>query len=82
MEADVRTGKAPPRRVKYNFGRLKKRGQSFFLAGADAHRVRQAALSYQKYHTDIADAGDRLRIFKESENGAEGVGVYRLAINE
>lgn len=80
MTTEIRTGKTPPQRVRYNFGRLEKKGQSFFLAGTDAHRVRQAAISYMKHHPEVSEAGDKLHIFKETEDGVEGIGVYRLAI--
>ena len=90
MESAV-TKKTPPKRVQYNFYRLKERGDFFFVPGDDeslSHRVRQAALSYTKHHPELKKSGDRLRVYKEmAENvegvkdGTRGVGVYRVAIN-
>lgn len=78
---EIRNVKDPPRRPTYGFGRLKKRGSALFLAGADDHRVRQAGVSFQKHHPEIREAGDRLGVFKEIEDGIKGVGVYRVAID-
>lgn len=76
----VRTDKEPPRLVKYPFNILANRGDSIFLAGADAHRVRQAGLSYQRHHPEIAKAGDKFRTFKDADKSIPGVTVYRVAI--
>lgn len=75
----------PPPRKKYPFEILKKRGDSFFLPGADAHRVRQAARSYKRHHPEIVAAGDTFRVIKEKDPAddrpnaemVDGVGVYR-----
>lgn len=83
MDTEMREGKvAPPSRAIYRFKRLKKRGQSLFFAGADSHRVRQAATSFEDNHPDLGLAGDRFRISKEKEGDVPGIGVYRVAINE
>ncbi len=86
----VRSNKKPPRTKKYQFELLTKRGQSFFLVGADAHRVRQAARSYEKHHPEIAKAGDRIRVNKEREATddrpdalmVDGVDVHRVKQGE
>ena len=89
MVADVkvRKDKVRPVRNKYPFEKLVDRGDSFFLAGADAHRVRQASISFEKHHPEIAEAGDKIRVNKEKdntddrldpENMVDGVGVYRV----
>jgi hypothetical protein len=50
---------------KYPFERLTKRGQVFFLPGANPHNMRQAARSFEQHHPDIGEAGDRLWVRKE-----------------
>ena len=83
----VRSNKKAPRTKKYPFEILVKRGQSFFLPGADAHKVRQAALSYEKYHPEIAKAGDKIRANKDRDATGErpdapmvdGVAVHRVS---
>ena len=63
----IRSGKKRRARKKYPFELLKKRGEYFFLAGANAHNMRQAARSYERHHPEIAEAGDRLRVNKEKD---------------
>ena len=85
------TKKTPTQRLQYNFGRLKERGDFFFIPGDGdffAHRVRQAAYSYMKFHPELKESGDRLCTFKEVasnidgvKDGTPGAGVYRMAIN-
>ncbi len=61
-----------------------------FLPGADAHRVRQASISFQKHHPEIAESGDKFRVNKERDRNddntdgpdVDGVGVYRVAQKE
>ena len=78
-ETKIRRGTPRPTLKKYPFERLEERDDSFFLPGADAHRVRQAARSFERHHIEIAEAGDALRVSKEKEDGVEGAGVYRVA---
>ncbi len=86
----VRSDRTPPTRKKYPFEALTERGESFFLPGADAHRVRQASISYQHHHPEIAQDGDKLRVNKErrpaddNPDGTDvaGVGVYRVEREE
>ena len=86
----VRSDKKPPRTKKYPFEKLTKRGQSFFLTGADAHRVRQAARSYQRHHPKIAKSGDKLRVLMDQEAEDDypltplinGVTVFRVKREE
>ena len=90
MELAV-TKKNPAKRMHYNFGRLKERGDFFFIPGdgnSFAHRVRQAAFSFMKFHPDLEESGDRLSTLKEVAEDIDGVkddtpgaGVYRVAIN-
>ncbi len=83
MKSEVRKNVAPPGRVVYHFERLAKRGNSIFFPGGNPHNIRQASISYQKYHPEIAKAGDKFHTFKEtSKSGDKGVAVYRLAIDE
>ena len=82
MKSRLRTNTAPPNRAVYNFNRLTKKGQSIFFPGGNPHNIRQASISYQKHHPEIAKAGDKFHTFKETnKSGTKGVAVYRLAIN-
>ena len=83
MKSRVRKNMAPPERARYNFKRLAERGHSIFFSGGNSHNIRQASISYQKHHPEIAKAGDKFHTFKETnKSGTKGVAVYRLAINE
>jgi len=86
----VRSDKSHPRTKKYPFELLAERGDSFFLAGADAHRVRQAARSYQRHHPEIGEAGDTLRASMDKSTDedrldaplVDGTSVYRIEKEE
>ena len=85
-QVKVRSGKQPKVTKKYPFEILTERGGSFFIPGANAHNVRQAARSFERHHPEIGEAGDRLKVNKEKdsvEDGpdaplVDGAGVYRI----
>ena len=90
VDVIVRSNITPPARKKYPFELLAERGNSFFLAGADAHRVRQASISFRKHHPEITESGDKFRVNKarrptdDNPDGpdVDGVGVHRVAREE
>ena len=81
-DVQIRSDKKKPDRLKYPFGKLVNRGESFFLPEANTHNVRQSARSFERHHPEIAEAGDRLKVNMERENGVDGTGVYRVEKGE